>query len=103
MIASILKGDSRLGFPMLHTDGHHLDSYSGRLTIPGFWTCVVLKNGKFNEAKLSSGVPSEPNSLIGVVHRVLVAAGESPTWSKSENVYYRNLLGPGGLLEVSLR
>ena len=102
-IANNLKNGLRLGFPVSHSIEHHLDSHSGQLKIRGFWTCVVIRNGKFNEAMLSSGVPSEQNSLIGVVQRVLVAAGESPTWSRNENVYFHDLLGQGDLLEVSLQ
>ncbi len=101
-IANHLRNGGRLGFPILHSVENHLDSHSGQLTIPDIWSCVVMKNGKFNHATLSSEVPSEPNSLVGVVHRVLDMAGEKPTWSRLDNAYHNNLLGPGYLLEVRL-
>ena len=102
LLADRLRRGWRLGFPVSRMAKHHLDSHSGQLKIPGVWSCVVIRNGKFNDATLSSGVPSEPNSLIGVVHRALVMAGENPTWSRHENAYTVNLLGPGDILEVQL-
>ena len=100
-LADSLRRGLRLVFPVLQASEHHLDSHSGRLRIPGVWSCVVVRNGKFNDARLEAGVPSEPNSLVGLVHRVLGGAGESPTWSRRRNVY-QSLLGQGDCLEVSL-
>jgi len=102
LIANSLRGGLRLAFPVSHAIENHLDPHSGQLKIPGMSSCVVISNGKFNGATLSSEVPSERNSLIGVVHRALARAGESPTWSRRQNVY-RSLLGQGDCLEVSLR
>lgn len=96
-----LRSGVRLGFPVLRTIGRNLDPHSGMLRIPNLWTCVVVKNGKFNNAKLSTGTPDDPNSLLGIVHRVLVGAGEKPTWSRRESVY-NSLLGQGDCLEVHL-
>ena len=100
-LVNSLRRGFRLVFPISQAIGDHLDSHSGKLKIPTVWSCVVLRTGTFNDAKLSGGVPSEPNSLIGVVHRVLVIAGESPTWSRRRNVY-RSFLGLGDCLEVAL-
>ena len=100
-LANSLRRGLRLAFPVSQAIEHHLDSHSGKLTTPGVWSCVVVRNGKFNDATLAAGVPSEPNSLVGVVHRVLVTAGESPKWSRRRNVY-RSFLGQGDCLEVSL-
>ena len=91
----------RLGFPVSPTLENHLDPHSGMVRIPDMWTCVVVKGGKFNNARLADGVPSDPNSLIGIVHRVLVNDGENPIWSRRERVY-RSLLGQGDCLEVRL-
>ena len=96
-----LRSGLRLGFPVSRTLGHHLDPHSGIVRIPNLRTCVVMKNGKFNNARLSAGAPRDPNSLIGIVHRVLVNAGENPTWLRRERVY-RSLLGQGDCLEVRL-
>lgn len=100
-LAESLKRGARVVFPVSQAIDHHLDSHAGRLAIPGVWSCVVVRNGKFNEARLEAGVPSEATSLVGVVHRVLVGAGESPSWRRRRNVY-RSFLGQGDCLEVSL-
>ena len=100
-LSRTMSSGLRLAFPVSHAIGNHLDSYSGRLRIPGLLCCVVVKNGKFNNATLVSGKPNEPNSLIGVVHRVLEAAGQSPTWSTRPNVS-RTILGQVDCLEVSV-
>ena len=76
-----------------------MDPHTGMVQIPGMWTCVVMKNGKFNNARLAAGVPRDPTSLIGIVHRVLVNSGENPTWLRRERVY-KSLLGQGDCLEV---
>ena len=98
-LAESLRRGVRVVFPVLQEVGNHLDSHAGRLAIPGVWSCVVVRNGKFNDARLEGGVPREARSLVGVVHRVLVGAGESPTWRRRRNVY-RSLLGQGDCLEV---
>ena len=100
-LANILRSGLRIGFPVSRALTDHLDCHSGKLSIPGTYTCVVMRTGKFNDAKLSAGDPSERNSLVGVVHRVLVNAGESPTWLKREGIY-TNFLGQGDCLEVSV-
>lgn len=100
-VADSLRRGLRLAFPTLPGMDYHLDPHSGPLNIPGLSSCVVVRNGKFNDATLKAGVPSEPNSLVGVVHRVLVSAGESPTWSRHHNLY-RSVFGQGDCLEVSL-
>ena len=100
-LANMMRRGLRLVFPVSQAIGNHLDSHAGALKIPGFSSCVVVKNGKFNKAILTASVPSDPNSLVGVVHRVLVTSGQSPTWTIRHNVY-RNFLGQGDCLEVSL-
>ena len=100
-LADSLRHGLRLAFPISQSFGRHLDSHSGRLQIPDLSCCLVVRNGEFNDATLAEGVPSAPNSLVGVVHRVLVNGGESPTWSRRPNVYH-TLLGKGDCLEVSL-
>ena len=97
-----LRSGVRLGFLLSPAIGHHLDQFANSVTVPGIWTCVVLRNGEFNAAAISSGVPKEVNSLIGVVHRVLVEAGESPEWTMREGVY-RSVFGQVDLLEVSVQ
>ena len=100
-IRNRLMSGMRIAFPVSSTLGNHLDSHSGRVQASNIWTCVVMNNGKFNNASFSGGVPEDPNSLIGVVHRVLVNAGENPIWLRRERVY-RSLLGEGDCLEVRL-
>ena len=101
-IQNWLRNGLRIGFPVSRTLGHHLDPHSGILRIAGMWTCVVMKNGKFNNARLVNGAPQDPKSLIGIVHRILVNAGESPTWLRRERVY-KSLFDQGDCLEVRLQ
>ena len=101
-ITESLQSGVRLGFPVSPLTGHHLDQFSDSVRVPDILICVVLRSGKFNAAAISSGVPEEVNSLIGVVHRVLVEAGESPEWTMREGVY-SNVFGQGDLLEVSVQ
>ena len=100
-IANLLKSGSRLGFPVSPTIGHHLDQYTRGASLPDVLSCVVIRNGKFNDASLAGGVPKEANSLIGVVHRVLTKGGEDPRWSTQEKAY-DSVFGQGDCLEVSL-
>ena len=100
-IRNSLRNGIRIGFPISSTLGNHLDSHSGRVQALDMWTCVVMQNGEFNNARFSNGVPDNPNSLIGIVHRVLVVAGENPRWSRREKVY-KSWLGDGDCLEVHL-
>ena len=100
-IRNSLRSGLRIGFPVSTAIRNHLDPHSGLVQIPNMSTYVVMNNGEFNNARLSRGVPDDPNSLIGVVHRVLVNAGENPSWLRREKVY-RSLLGEGDCLEVRL-
>ena len=100
-ITEHLKSGLRLGFLLSPAIGHHLDQFSNKVSISGILTCIVITNGKFNDAAISAGIPENMNSLIGVVHRVLVEAGESPRWSIKEKVY-SGTFGQGDLLEVSV-
>ena len=101
-IGTNLESGLRLGFAVSAEIGI-LDQYTPRsqVTVPGIWICVVVRNGKFNEAKLLSGVPAVPHSLIGVVHRVLTASGHSPQWRITEGAY-SSFLGRGDMLEVAI-
>ena len=100
-IGDRLQGDSRLGFPV-SAQISSLDSHSpGPVTAGGMWICVVLQTGKFNESRLSGGVPEEEHSLIGVLHRVLVQSGHNPQWTVREGAY-GSFLGRGDILEVSI-
>ena len=96
-----LRNGVRLGFPISAALENHLDPHSGMVKTSDMSICVMLHNGKFHNAKFVAGVPHNPNSLIGIVHRVLVNAGENPTWTRRERVY-TSLLGQGDCLEVCI-
>lgn len=100
-LVHVMSGGLRIVFPVFQAIGNNLDSHSGQLRIPGLWSVIVVKNGKFNNANLVDGVPIDPHSLVGVVHRVLVISGQNPTWTRQKNVY-NAFLGLGDFLEVSL-
>ena len=99
-IGSRLKSGLRLGFPV-SAEARHLDVYAGLVKRPEIQICIVVSNGKLNEATLSHGVPEEANSLVGIVHRVLKASAEDPKWSTHKGVS-RSLLGSVDILEVTL-
>ena len=99
-IATKLQHGLRIGFPISNMIGH-LDTFSGRVEIPGIWTSIVVRNGKFNEARLLHGVPKEMNSLIGIVHRVLMESGHKPKWTIIESAYHGSI-GRGDILEVTI-
>ena len=100
-IGAKLKSGLRLGFAVSAEIGS-LDQYThGQLTVPGIWICVVVRNGRLNEARLLGGVPAEAHSLIGVVHRVLIASGYSPQWTITEGAY-SSFVGRGDMLEVAI-
>ena len=99
-IGGKLKSGLRLGFAVSDVMGH-LDHFVGALKMQGLWICVVVRNGRFNEAKLVNGVPKHMTSLIGVVHRVLIASGHIPKWTIKKGAY-RGLIGRGDILEVTI-
>ena len=84
-LPSFLNIGRRLGF-RVSSLGSHLESF-GQQTLSGFSTCTVLKGGKFNDAEVEEGVPRNPYSLIGVIHRSLDQRGLIPTWTTIPNAY----------------
>lgn len=96
-----LRKGNRLGFRLLPFFPSRLDHYANQLTIPNLYTCLAITNGKFNEAELEAGVPKNPNSLIGIIHRTLEGKGTSPKWIIIKNAY-QSLLGNGDCLEVKI-
>ena len=100
-IGAKLTSGLRLGFAVSAAMGI-LDQYTrDPLTVPGMGICVVVQTGRFNAAKLSGGVPAEVQSLVGVVHRVLMASGCKPQWTITEGAY-RSFIGRGDMLEVAI-
>ena len=86
-IDSNLRKGMRLGFAVSAVI-EHLDQYVGPLRMKGIWICVVVRNGRFNEARLLNGVPKEKNSLIGIVHRMLTKSGHNPKWKIKKGAYH---------------
>ena len=68
---------------------------------PDIRICVAFRNGRLNDAKLSDGIPANPHSLIGIVHRVLKECGFKPRWMIKKGSY-RGVFGLGDMLEVSI-
>ena len=99
-IGARLKSGFRLGF-LVSAELGHLDPYVRTLPMHGFQIYVVFRNGSFNEGKLSDGVPKEMHSLIGVLHRILVASGHRPKWTIVKGAY-RSFIGMGDILEVAI-
>lgn len=84
-VPSLLNNGRKLGF-RVSSLGSHLESY-GQQTLSGFYTCTVLKTGKFNDVEMENGVPRHPYSLIGVIHRSLEQRGRMPAWTTIPNAY----------------
>ena len=100
-LSTLLRSGNRLGFRISNIGDRRLEQYGEQDSIAGFGTCLILGTGKFNDAAMSSNGPTQPKSLIGVVHRVLVSQGADPTW----NVHPRMYRGPFSrcdCLEVSV-
>ena len=95
-----LRGGNRLGFRLSHLMPL-LDQIGRVHPIIGFATCLVLGAGEFNRAEISTDGPMHPRSMIGVIHRSLVAQGATPTWTKHPNLY-QGLLGGCDGLEVRI-
>ena len=101
-ISSRLGAGLRLGFPVAPILGDHLDHHTSNIRLPDIELCMVLRNGPiFNDAKFIDGVPKEKNSLVGIVHRVIVRSGRVPVWSRRAKAY-TTMIGQGDCLEVSL-
>ena len=86
-LSSFLRAGSRLGFRVNHYGSQRLEQYGEQHTIPGFATFLTVGTGRFHEADMSGTGPTRPNSLVGVVHRVLVAQGSKPTWTTHPDLY----------------
>ena len=76
----------RLGFKVSHW-GSRLEYIGEHVTVSGVSTCIIYRNGKFNEAKILNDRPENPRSLVGVVHRTLETQGESPKWTTNTGRY----------------
>ena len=85
-LLQFLNKGSRLGF-RISSFFPGLDNLGNQAPIPDISTCLVLNSGKFNSAELENGIPKNPNSLIGVIHRRLKKAGASPEWITTMGVY----------------
>ena len=95
-----LRSGRRLGF-RISTFGQHLESYGELTPVAGVATYSVSGHGKFNNAALVDGIPKENYSVIGIIHRRLVAAGNTPSWVTTPRAYG----GPFGkcdMLEVKV-
>ena len=86
-LSALLRSGNRLGFRVSDYGGLRLEQYGEQYSIAGFATCLVLGTGQFNDAAMSSTRPSQPKSLIGVIHRALVAQGANPTWIVHPRMY----------------
>ena len=99
-IPMFLDNGSRLGF-RVSSLGSHLENYGQQHSLAGISTCVVLRGGKFNDVGLENGIPKNPKSLIGVIHRKLTEKGRTPRWTTITNVY-NGPFGKCNCLEVGI-
>ena len=100
-LSAMLRAGNRLGFRVADYGTPRLEVHGEQHSINGFATCYVFKNGKFNAAETSATGPTQPTSLVGVIHRVLVAHGAEPTWTTTPNMY-QGPFSRCGCLEVRI-
>ena len=102
-LSDLLKKGNRLGFRVSSFFGRqHLEYYGEKPSIDGICTCHVIKTGKFNDAEMSITGPIKSNTMIGIVHRTLIAQGKKPTWRKHPGMYQGVIVGRCDCLEVRI-
>ena len=101
-LPELLRSGNRLGFRVADYGTQYLEQHAEQHSIAGFATCLVLGRGKFNDAEISATGPTQAKSLVGVIHRALVAHGVNPQWEIHRNKY-RGLLKPCDCLEVRVQ
>ena len=101
-LTQLLSTGNRLGFRVSDYGSLRLEQHGEQHWIDDIATCVVVGVGKFNDADMSSTGPTKPNSLIGIVHRTLVAQGANPIWTIHPGMYRGSLKGRCDCLEVRI-
>ena len=101
-LKKMLGAGNRLGFRVSNIGNCRLEQNGEQHPIDSFATCLVVWNGKFNEAEMSATEPAKPCSLIGIVHRTLVAQGVEPTWRTHPGMYRGGIVGRCDCLEVTI-
>ena len=102
-LSGLLSKGNRLGFRVSSASGtQSLDTWSEQHPIDDISTCLVIETGKFNDAEMSPTGPTKLNTLVGIVHRTLVAQGKKPTWTKHPEMYRGSIIGKCDCLEVRI-
>ena len=100
-LSAELRDGKRLGFRVSKHGTPYLDQFGEQQTIDGFVTCIAMGTGEFGAAATSASGPTQPKSLIGVIHRALVAQGANPTWTTHPDMY-QSLFDRCDCLEVRI-
>ena len=101
-LSALLRGGNRLGFRVSnYGETTQLERYGEQDAVGGIATCLVVGHGTFNNADISENTPKNDNSLIGVIHRVLVSQGTEPRWTVRPAMY-RGPFGRCDCLEVNI-
>ncbi len=101
-LSNTLNTGNRLGFRISNLGSLRLEQHGEQHWIDGIATCIVVGTGKFNEAEMSPTGPTKPKSLVGIVHRTLVAQGANPTWTIHPDMYRGSVFGRCDCLEVRI-
>ena len=102
-LLQLLSDGNRLGFRVSNVSGdQRLEQYGEQHSIADIATCRIVGSGKFNDANMSTIGPTKLNSLVGIVHRTLIAQGGNPTWTIHPSVYRGGILGKSDCLEVRI-
>ena len=101
-LSDILSAGNRLGFRVSNYGSPRIEQHGEQNSIDGIYTYHVLGIGKFHEAEMSNGEPTKPKSLVGVIHRILLTQGASPTWTTHQRMYRGGIVGMCDCLEVQI-
>jgi hypothetical protein len=83
--------------------GHmdHAEIHHGLSEFKGYALIRPLMNGGFITLKMKDGIPEDRNSLIGCLHRAIIAKGKTPVWTVQKDAA-GSYFGPMDLLIVSI-
>jgi hypothetical protein len=81
----------------------HADSYNSIFHLPNRALIRPLGGGVFYNLAMASGVPKENYSVLGCIHRELLAQGKSPRWLVEKSVAQMPVFGALDAVVVSIK
>jgi len=81
----------------------HADVYSNIFHLPNRALIRPYGSGDFYDLAMMSGVPKKDHSVIGCIHRALLAKGKTPRWTLEKNVAHSPIFGTLDAVVVSIK